>query len=58
MFHSIYFNDFLTTAGEEFCCPSSISGVVQGKIVHFVNKVSDFAQTFFWHKYIRFRSGV
>ena len=38
MFHFVYFNAFLTTGGGEFCCVFSIGRVVQGKIVHFVNK--------------------
>ena len=33
MLHFIYFNGYLTTGGEEFYCPSSISRVVNGKIV-------------------------
>ena len=41
MFHFTYFNGFLTTAGEEIYCPSRKSGVVKGKNVHFVNKVSE-----------------
>ena len=49
-FISFALNVFLTTEGEEFFCPSSISSAVKGKIVHFVNKVSNLAQTFFWHK--------
>ena len=47
MFQFICFNGFLTTGGETFCYPSSISTVAKGKIVHFVNKVLNFAQTFF-----------
>ena len=46
MLHFIYSNGFLTRGGEEFYCSFSISGVVKGKIVHFVIKVSKFAQTF------------
>ena len=33
MFHFVYFNGFLKAGGEEFCCPSSISRVVKGKIL-------------------------
>ena len=47
MLHFIHVNGFLTTGGEEFCSPSSINRVVERKIVHFVNKVSNFEQTFF-----------
>ena len=42
MLHFIYFNGFLTIGGEKLCCGSSISRVVKRKIVHFVNKVSNF----------------
>ena len=46
MLHFIYFIGFPTTEGEEFCCRSSISSAVKRKIAHFVNKVSNFEQTF------------
>ena len=47
-----YFNDFLTTGKEEFCSPSSICRAFKGKIVHFLNRVSNFAKTSFslFHK--------
>ena len=48
MFRFIYFNGFLTTGGGESYCLSSISRVVKGKIVHFVDKLSNFAHTLWW----------
>ena len=39
MFCFISCNGFLT-AREEFCYPSSISRVVKGKTVHFMNKIN------------------
>ena len=47
MFHFLSFKGFLTTGREEFYCPFSINRVIKGKIVHFVNKMSNFAQTIF-----------
>ena len=46
-FNFICFNGFLTAGGEAFSYPYSISRVVKGKVLHFVNKVSSFTQAGF-----------